>query len=59
MSTNEEIFDMIQDCQNRERKLTAWECDFIASIDEQVGRGRGLSPKQAETLERIWNEVTA
>ena len=59
MSTKDEIFDMIQDCHNRESKLSEWEHDFIASIDEQLGKGRGLSLKQTETLERIWNDVTA
>lgn len=49
---------MIDDCEKRESRLTDWEREFIANVSEQLGRGRGLSPKQAETLERIWDKAT-
>jgi hypothetical protein len=34
-------------------ELTVWELDFL----ESVGDLRGLSPRQQETLDRIWREV--
>lgn len=49
---------MIEDCEKRESRLSDWEREFIASLSEQIGRGRTLTPKQAETLERVWNEAT-
>ena len=49
---------MVQDCENRESKLTDWERSFIDSIGQQMARGRALSEKQAETLDRIWERVT-
>jgi hypothetical protein len=58
VSTPDEITSMIQDCIARESKLSDWEREFIQSIDEQLGRGRALTPKQDETLERIWTRVT-
>ena len=36
-----------------ERVLTAWEVDFLESIDGNVS----LSPKQQEKLDSIWNDV--
>lgn len=38
--------------------LSPWEEDFIASIREQLGRGRKLSEKQLEIVERIYTERT-
>lgn len=54
----DEITDMLEDCEENESQLTDWEQDFIQSIRERVGRNQGLSPKQEEILERIWDKVT-
>lgn len=56
---NAEHQQLVEDCQARESRLSAWEHDFIASIAEQLGRGRTLSAKQANTLDEIWQRVTA
>ena len=53
---NEEQAQMLADCEARESKLTDWEAGFIDSISKQ---DRALSPRQAETLERIWDRVTS
>jgi hypothetical protein len=53
-----DVEQMIQDCENRESKMSDWEQKFIDSIDAQLGRGSSLSPKQVETLENIWERVT-
>lgn len=55
---HDEHVTMIQDCENRESKLTDWERGFIDSIRNQVDAGRALSEKQAETLDAIWERVT-
>ncbi len=55
---NDEAHTMIEDCEKRESRLTDWERDFISSVSEHLGRGRALTPKQAETLERIWDKAT-
>lgn len=49
---------MIEDCEARESRLSDWERSFIDSIKYQLASGRGLSVKQAETLERIWDSAT-
>jgi hypothetical protein len=38
--------------------LTTWEADFVESIVSQRERGRKLSDKQVEILERIYAEKT-
>lgn len=52
----EEQAQLIEDCEARESRLSEWERSFIASISFKPGIT--LSPKQAETLERIWEKVT-
>ena len=51
--------DQIEDCEKRESRLTEWERSFIASIRSQIERGRRPTPKQIETLDRIWEQATA
>lgn len=50
----EEQQQMIEDCKNRDSKLSSWEFDFIESIEDQGS----LSKRQAEILEEIWDRVT-
>jgi len=55
---DEEIAQMIEDCEKRQEKMSEWEQGFIDSIDKQLGDGRALSIKQLETLEAIWDKIT-
>jgi len=57
MSTHDEVSQMLEDLENRAEKLTDWETSFVDSLQEQITR-RPLSPKQIETLEKIWERVT-
>lgn len=49
---------MIEDCMERESKLSDWERSFLDSIEMQMSKGKSLSPKQIETLDAIWERVT-
>lgn len=55
----DEYLTMIEDCEKRESRLTEWEVEFIASIRSQLENDRPLTEKQTETLDRIWDRVTA
>lgn len=57
-SKHEEWPDMIEDCQQRESKLSDWERSFIDSIEQQLARGGTLTEKQREQLDCIWEKVT-
>ena len=55
----DEYMDMVEDCEERESRLTEWESSFIDSIKDQLGRERPLSVKQIDTLESIWLRATS
>lgn len=55
---NEDIGLMIEDCLNRESKLTMWEANFIYSISNQYKNSCSLSLNQIEKLDNIWERVT-
>jgi hypothetical protein len=55
----EEYLTMIEDCEKRERKLSAWDADFLASVKDRLIDKKPLTPKQIECLDRIWERATA
>lgn len=58
MPTDESL-QLVEDCEKREARLSAWEHDFIVSIRNQLEVGRDLSKKQTDMLETLWERVTA
>lgn len=46
---------MIDDCIERQSKLSEWEENFIHSIN---GKHNGLSDKQLSILNTIWEKAT-
>jgi hypothetical protein len=55
----DEYLTLLDDCEKRSEKLTAWECGFVDSLQRQLADGRRPSAKQVETLDRIWERATA
>lgn len=53
-----EYLQMIEDCENRESRLSDWERGFVASIADRLQRDQPLSLRQTEKLESIWERVT-
>lgn len=55
-----EYMQMIGDCNDREEQLTDWERSFIDSVQHQLEseHGSGLTPKQCEKIDDIWERVT-
>jgi hypothetical protein len=39
-----------------EAQLTDWEIDFVASVSDWFYKGQSLSPKQFETLEKVYRK---
>jgi hypothetical protein len=54
-----EQLQLIDDCEARESRLTDWERSFMDSIRTQIEKGRALTEKQAERLQKIWDRATA
>lgn len=59
MTSIDEQLLLISDCEARESRLTDWERGFIDSIQNRLDSGRALTGRQAETLDSIWQKVTA
>lgn len=55
----DEYLTMIEDCEKRESRLTEWEVGFVDSIRNRLEQEKPLSQKQIETLENLWDRVTA
>ena len=56
---SDEYVQMLADCEKRESKISDWERSFVDSLSQQIGRGRTPTAKQIETLDAIWERVTA
>jgi len=55
----QEYLTMVEDCEKRDSWLTDWERGFLDSISKRLENEQGLSERQIETLENIWERVTA
>lgn len=55
----DEYLTMVDDCEQRESRMTEWEAGFVDSIRHRLEQEKPLSEKQTETLDRIWERVTA
>jgi len=58
MNEDDDVGQMIADCEKRESRMTEWEATFVDSISKQVADGRALSAKQTDRLIAIWDRVT-
>ncbi len=54
-----EYLQLIEDCEQRESRLTEWEATFIDSLKDQIARGKAPTPKQIEALDAVWERATA
>lgn len=54
----EEFLVQIEDCEKRERKLSAWDVDFLESIKNRLIDKKPLTQKQVDCLDGIWERAT-
>lgn len=59
MTWADEYITLLDDCEQREQRLTDWERVFIDSLRRQITEGRRPTPKQIDTLDGIWERATA
>ncbi len=55
----EEYYTLIEDCRKRDHMLSAWEADFLDSIEKRLDGKNTLTLKQIETLDNIWEKATS
>ena len=53
-----EYHQLIADCRARDTKLSAWDADFLDSIEGRLNENRTLTVKQIDCLDDIWEKVT-
>lgn len=53
-----EYVTLLDDCEEREARLTDWERGFVDSLRDQIAAGRRPTPKQIDTLDNIWERAT-
>lgn len=53
-----EYLTLIEDCENRESKLSDWQRGFIDSLRKQIEEGRHPTLKQIEKLDEAWEQAT-
>lgn len=54
----EECLQMIEDCENRESRLSDWDNGFIESISNWLAEDKDLTNNQYLKLEEIWEKAT-
>lgn len=54
-----EYLTLLDDCEQREERLSDWERGFVDSLRRQIEQGRAPTPKQIDTLDRLWEKATA
>jgi hypothetical protein len=47
---------LIEKIKDSDYTLNAWEMDFMISIEEQVDKGRNLSQKQGDALQKVYRK---
>jgi hypothetical protein len=52
------FMQLVDDCEKRESRLTEWEQQFIDSMRNRLQQSIPLTPKQEETLDKIWEKAT-
>ena len=55
----DEYITLLDDCEQREERLSDWERGFVDSLRRQIEQGRRPTPKQIEALDRAWERATA
>lgn len=55
----EEYLQMIEDCENRDRRLNPWSRDFLTSIKTRCEDMTRLTENQVDKLNEIWEEATS
>lgn len=54
----DEYITLIDDCEKRDSKLSAWDVDFLVSIRARLERKQPLTPKQSNILDDILERAT-
>ncbi|MCK4793826.1 MAG: hypothetical protein KAV87_59405 [Desulfobacteraceae bacterium] len=54
----DEAKQMVQDCEEREGRMSDWERGFISDMQGRIAANYWFTDKQKETIFKIWEKVT-
>ena len=54
-----EYHQQIEDCRKRDKLLSAWDADFLDSIENRLDENHTLTTKQIGKLDEIWEKATS
>ena len=54
----QDIVTMLDDCGNREGRMTDWEITFVADVKGRLESNIWPTEKQREIIGNIWDKVT-
>jgi hypothetical protein len=54
-----EYLTLLDDCEQREDRLSDWERTFVDSLRQQIAAGRRPTQKQIDALDAAWERATA
>ena len=54
-----EYCQQIKDCRKRDKMLSAWDADFLDSIENRLNENHTLTAKQIDKLDEIWEKATS
>ena len=55
----DEYRQQIEDCRKRDKLLSAWDADFLDSIENRLNENHTLTAKQIDKLDEIWEKATS
>lgn len=58
MSDDDDYAQLVEDCNNRDTKMTDWEQRFISDMDRRLQQGDVLTERQREKIVEIWERIT-
>jgi ferritin-like metal-binding protein YciE len=56
---DDEYLTLLDDCEQREDRLTDWQRGFVDSLRRQIEAGRRPTQKQIDALDEVWERATA
>ena len=52
-----EVKEIVEDLKDMIEKMNNWEQEFIQNVDERLSNGIGLTDRQIEIVNQIWDKV--
>ena len=52
-----EVKEIVEDLKDMTEKMNNWEQEFLQNVDERLSNGIGLTDRQIEIVNQIWDKV--